>query len=178
MTSPSSSSFYHALGYTFSFFYIYSLIHPVLEKVSPSSHLHKVRHFISILFHTICIFLISFNLFLLFIYYRSTAVTSRCILPGVNPFSRRRNFCLFSNLLYTPYLSFHKPGGSCFTKRNIPCRNTLLNTLRHYTCTFPRPIMFLDCFFIATLHYSWLGNNSRCSFCSGLASVFQHHDGI
>lgn len=85
------------------FFYIYSLIHPVLEKVGPSSHLHKRRP-ISVFFfpnQPICIF----PHFIQFIH--NIIPFFYCILRGTNPFShvtssRRRNFFLIFQIFYIP----------------------------------------------------------------------------
>jgi len=138
------------LGYKFRLS-IYSLIHQVLENVGSFVAFAQTPlfHFFSF---SSAYSPISFNLFLLFIYY-STAVTT--ILFSLyptrgEPFSVTSSCCIF--FAYFP--SFCTPHAcpsldpgvharSCFTKRNTPCRNTLLNIFRHCTCIPPRPSCFL-----------------------------------
>jgi hypothetical protein len=123
------------LGYRFEFS-IYSLIHAVLEKVGFT---FAQTAAISFLLPICILFPISFNLFVLFIYY-STAVTPpsfpRCILPGSNLFSVESLlvvaiFCLLFLPPCTPYaFPSLDPGAHALRNeiRNTPCRNTLLNT--------------------------------------------------
>jgi len=128
---------------------IYSLIHQVLENVGSFVAFAQTPLFLFIFSSAYSP--ISFNLFLLFIYY-STAVTIilfSLYLTRGEPFSIASFlvvvafiFCFFSNLLYTPCLSFPRPGGSCSTKRNTPCRNTLLNIFRRCTCIPPAHHVF------------------------------------
>ena len=147
------------LGYRFEFS-IYSLIHAVLEKVGFTFAQTAAISFLL----PICILLpISFNLFVLFIYY-STAATPpsfpRCILPGSNLFfsritSSRRNFLLIiPTPLHTLCLSFLRPRGSCFTKRNTKYPMSQYTT-KYFLGTVhvsPPPIMFLVCLFIGAFY--------------------------
>ena len=139
------------------FFYIYSLIHPVLEKVGPSSHLHKRRP-ISVFFvpnQPICIF----PHFIQFIH--NITPFFYCILRGTNPFSHFQSssqfFSYFPNLLHTSYACPSlDPGVHALRNENTPCRNILLNTFRHCTCISPHHVSRLFLYCGVT---SWLRNN-------------------
>lgn len=120
--------------------------------------MHKRRpfHFSSFSHH--CISPISFNLFILFIYYRSDIIGR--IVSVVS-------LLVVAIFAYFPTLRIPHASPSLdrefmhsfFTKRNTPCCNTLLNIFRHCTCILPHHV---SCLFVYCGVISWLGNNNRC----------------
>jgi hypothetical protein len=160
-----SSIFYHDLGYEFSFSYIFPNPSSIRKSwFSPRRICTNATIFIFSLdfsYH-FCIlfppFHIEFIPIVHLLQYRSNnhpfLVVSYLgrILFSRRITSSRRNFFfgLFSNLLHTPCLSFLDPGVHAtfmLYETNTPCRNILLNTFRHCTCT-PSP---QSCFFVSLL---------------------------